>query len=70
MKKFLKITLSVITMLLLFSPFFMPEKWIYIQKQESVYDPTWESLAKISVFILAIFVVVGIDHFYDKLIKE
>ena len=68
-KELLKAVLGVFTVLLILCPFYMPESWQYIEKKESIVDPTWELLATISIYVCAFFVGWGIRSMYNELIK-
>lgn len=68
-KELLKVLLGTLIALLIWSPFLMPDNWVYVQKNKSVYDSNWEIIATISIFILGFFAGLGIKSVFDKLIK-
>jgi hypothetical protein len=68
-KELLKVLLGTLIIFLIWSPFLMPDNWVYVQKNKSVYDSNWEAIALISLLFLAFFAGLGVKSMFDKLIK-
>jgi hypothetical protein len=69
-KPILVLILSILTITVLFSPFFLPDEWIYIKHNESVYHPFAETLMSISTFLFALFAGHGIGSFFDTILND
>lgn len=70
MKTFKITVFGLITVSLLFSPFFMPEEWVYIEKRESILNGTWEIVAWTALWLLSFFAGIGILTFYKDIFKD
>ena len=70
MKGLKTVLVSLVILVLLFLPFFMPDRWMYIEKCESVYDSTWEGWATVTTWFWGLFVGIGVFTTVEKLFKN
>lgn len=66
----LTFVLSIITGLLLFAPFYLPEEWIYIKHAKSIIHPFAETLMSVSLVIIGLFAGHGIVSFFEKILND
>lgn len=70
MKGLKTVLVSLVILVLLFLPFFMPDRWMYIEKCESVYDSVWEGWATVMTYFMAWFIGIGVYSTVERLFKN
>jgi len=71
MKKTISILISsLVTILIMIGPLCLPEEWIYIKHNESVYHPIAEMLFSISLFLMRLFAGHGVFRFFESVFND
>lgn len=71
MKKTLSILISsLVTILIIIGPLCLPEEWVYIKHNESIYHPIAEMLFSISLFLMGLFAGHGVFRFFESVFND
>jgi cytochrome bd-type quinol oxidase subunit 1 len=71
MKKTLAILiLSSVTLSIMVGPLCIPEEWIYIKHNESIYYPIAEMWLSISSFLMGMFAGYGVFRFFESVFND
>lgn len=71
MKKIISILISsLVTILIMIGPLCIPDEWIYIKHNESVYHPIAEMWFSISGFLMGLFAGHGVFRFFENVFND
>lgn len=71
MKKPMSILVSsLVAISIMIGPACIPEEWIYIKHNESVYHPIAEMWLSISAFLMGLFAAHGVFRFFQSVFND
>jgi len=64
------ILLATASLILIFTPFYLPDSYIYVKKCESIYNPVFNIVGYISIYILVWLALYKLYELWYKILNK